>query len=41
MANVAFKWATDNAVRSVMNIKYNLRPRPVNGGFEGELGEVK
>ena len=38
---MAFKWATDATVRSVTNINYNLRPRPVNGGFEGELGEVK
>ena len=41
MASVAFKLATDGTVRSVMNINYNLRPKPVNGGFEGELGEVK
>lgn len=38
---MAFKWATDGTVRSVTNANYGIRPRPVNGGLEDELGEVK
>lgn len=33
--------ATGGTVRSVTNSSCILRPKPVNGGFEGELGEVK